>query len=157
MSPQKENVKGASAPNSDPSDEQSGETLPDGGDIGVAELRALAAENAAADEAELRTAYEQVFTALVEIPAAWATFTPADRQGATQVGWLRYCANSHRLSGLNSEYVPVLALGWQDDECRSWMEGQIAESHWRKARYEKFDAVMESHGGRTPVARHQPT
>ena len=148
MSPQKENVKGASAPNSE-LPEQSGETLPDGGDIGVAELRALAAENAAADEAELRTAYEQVFTALVEIPAAWATFTPADRQGALQVGWLRYCANSHRLSGLNSEYVPVLALGWQDDECRSWIEAQIAESHWRKARYEKFDAVMESHGGRT--------
>ena len=88
MSPQKENVKGASAPNSE-LPEQSGETLPDGGDIGVAELRALAAENAAADEAELRTAYEQVFTALVEIPAAWATFTPADRQGALQVGWLR--------------------------------------------------------------------
>ena len=138
----KKQVKSQVKSDSDPSDAQSGETLPDGGDIGVAELRALAAENAAAAEAELRTAYEDSYVKVVEIPEVWPKLPPADRQGALQIAWLRYCANSYRLSGHSTEYAPVLALGWLDDECRSWIEAQIADGHWRKARYEKFSAAM---------------
>ena len=138
----KKQVKSQVKSDSDPSDAQSGETLPDGGDIGVAELRALAAENAAAEEAELRTAYEDSYVKVVEIPEVWPKLPPADRQGALQIAWLRYCANSYRLSGHSTEYAPVLALGWLDDECRSWIEAQIADGHWRKARYEKFSAAM---------------
>ena len=138
----KKQVKSQVKSDSDPSDAQSGETLPDGGDIGVAELRALAAENAAAEAAELRTAYEDSYVKVVEIPEVWPKLPPADRQGALQIAWLRYCANSYRLSGHSTEYAPVLALGWLDDECRSWIEAQIADGHWRKARYEKFSAAM---------------
>ena len=127
-----------------PKPESGPDMVPDGGKIDAALVEDLHVSQAQAD-------YRPIYELICELPEAWGNLAAADRQGAVQIAWLQYYANSYRLSGQNTEYVNALALGWLDDECRVWMEGQIHEDRWRRARYEKFYNAM---GRLSPTVAH---
>ena len=148
MQPSNKNVKGGLPPTSNPKQQPKPagpDELPDGGAIDAALVDDLRTSQAQAD-------YRPTYDLLSEIPETWGILSAADRQGAVQIAWLLYCANGFRLSGQNTEYTTPLALGWLDDECRAWVEGQIADALWRKARYQKFGQAMDRLGeGLAPV------
>ena len=142
MSPQKENVKGASAPAHDPKQPLS-EQLPGGGAIDQGLIDELVAE----DAAELQADYADVYRRIAEAAAipgwTWDAFAPAERQGALGVAWVAYAANSWRLAGHGTEYVPVLRLGWQDAGMRAWLQGQMGDGYWDKERKSTLAQVLD--------------
>ena len=91
------------------------EALPGGADIdtAVGELR----------QAEAPPDYKRVYDLVVELPEGWQYLYAADRQGAVQIAWLKYHDCNFRLRGPGTEHAVVLALGWHDSECRTWVGG----------------------------------